>query len=318
MSRTVGGPAPQSREDPFGRFVTWIAPARAGRPNEFRAAMSAPPATTLQPASCPLCEGNEQETTPEVAALRPAGGPANGPGWSARIVTNLFPATIPASGGRHEVLVETPRHAARFAEFPVEDLASAFELVQLRTRALVSEGFANVTLFRNSGARAGASLSHPHSQLIALARMPPLLAIEHAAGDRCRACDAIASERAAQLRVIDERDGFVCYAPFAARFHCEMVVAPIAHPTAFVDLDRATLVALAKHLQGAVRRLDAVLDSPPFNLVLQCAVAARSPHWRVEILPRVTGLGGFELGAGAFINSMPPEDAAARLRAAGR
>ncbi len=310
MSRPGPDPAgrpPEFRTDPFGRFDVWVAPSRAGRPNEFRDGAKA--------TGCPLCEGNERETTPETAALRKTGSTANGPGWAARIVTNLYPATSPAIGGRHEVLIESPRHATRLHDLAPGEIADVLGLVQSRVRALVAEGFANVTLFKNSGPRAGASLSHPHSQIMAL-REAPILAAREAveSGARCRACDAVAAERAAGVRVVAERDGFACYAPAASRFHCEMVVVPVAHPASFVAADRASLTAFAAVLKDALSRLDRVLDSPPFNVVMHLALARGAPHWRAEILPRVTGLGGFELGAGAFINSMAPEDAAIRLR----
>ena len=175
------------------------------------------------------------------------------------------------------------------------------------------------------GAEAGASLEHPHSQLIATPVVPLVVAEEvHQARayydyrERCLFCDMVRQELDERYRLVAESTEVVAFAPFAARFPFETWLVPRRHAAAFEQTDVARLRDVAAVLRIVLRKLARALDDPPYNLILHSAPfgAGESPsyHWHIEITPKLTNLAGFELGSGFHINPMPPEDAARVLR----
>lgn len=331
---------PELRKDPVvGRWVI-IATERSRRPSDF----SAPVPPRQGAARCPFCPGHEAETPHEIAAGRPPGLPANAPGWSFRVVPNKFPALrvegeLEPAGegmfdrmngvGAHEVIIETPDHDATLATLPAEAVADV--LLAFRDRILdlkKDPRLDYVLVFKNHGEAAGASLEHPHSQLIATPIIP-LMVSEELAGaadyfrrkERCVWCDVVRQERRGGGRVILEEGGFMAVAPFAPRFPCETWLLPARHRAAFEESGTEELQALAEVLGEVLRRMDRVLANPPYNFMLHTAPLTETDlpyfHWHVEIIPKLTHVAGFEWGSGFFINPVPPEDAAAALREAG-
>jgi len=174
---------PELRRDPvIGRWVI-ISSERGKRPSEF-AGESEPETGRL----CPFCPGNEDKTPPEIIAYAEGGREKNKPGWWLRVVPNKFPAlqvegTLNRQGdgmydkmngiGAHEVLIETPDHKKEIPDLDegkVEDIFWAYRdrIIDLRK----DTRFEYILIFKNKGAAAGASLSHPHSQLIATPMVP--------------------------------------------------------------------------------------------------------------------------------------------------
>ena len=334
------------RRDPAGGHWVIIAPERAKRPDEFdprpvrRGAESS--------ASCPFCSGREDRTPPEVAAIRPPGSAPDGPGWSVRVVPNKFPALArseraaePRSAGLfqsregvgvHEVVIEAPDHGV---DFPSLSPAAAGAVVRTwrdRLRTLEGEAAcAYVQLFKNHGREAGASLSHPHSQIVALPVIPGRIRFEIDAAVRFRAehgaclhCRVLAEEVASGRRMIVSDADHVVSAPFASRFPYEMHIHPRRHAARFTAIGDAEAEALGALLRTVLGRLRRSLDDPPFNILLHQApsgppadpaFAAESVayHWHFEILPVLTRVAGFEWGTGIHINPVPPEKAAALL-----
>ena len=144
-----------------------MAPARAARPHDVGAPSN--------PLGCPFCPGNEDQTPPEVAAVRPGGGPPDSPGWLVRVIPNKFPALAPEEGV-HEVVLNSPRHVVRLADLeprrpslPVRVWAERLAAVGADPRGLWP------FLFLNQGAAAGASLQHTHTQIMGLPFAPPRL-----------------------------------------------------------------------------------------------------------------------------------------------
>ena len=148
--------------DPITGEPVLLAPGRAARPNDSRAA------TATAARLCPFCEGQEQDTPRETYAERPGGGGANSPGWSVRVVPNKFPA-ISVEEGVHEVVVPTARHVTTLGELTVDELADALRVLALRME-VVGDDSRNLTPFAffNQGAEAGSSLQHIHAQVIGL------------------------------------------------------------------------------------------------------------------------------------------------------
>ena len=330
---------PELRKDPVvGRWVI-ISTERARRPSDFRTE-----AVTARTASCVFCPGSEDKTPPEILAGRGPRAETNGPGWSFRVVPNQFPARriegdLEPSGegmfdrmngvGAHEVIIEAPDHHASLATLTVDAVADVLCAYRERVLDLKKDPrFDYVLVFKNHGEAAGASLEHPHSQLIATPIIP-IMVVEELTGsaeywsrkERCVWCDIVRQERREVGRVILEAQGFVALAPFAPRFPFETWILPAAHRSAFEESTVEELRGLAHVLGDFLRRVDRVLDRPPYNYMLHTAPLRDGPlehfHWHLEIIPKLTRVAGYEWGSGFFINPMPPEDAAAALREGG-
>ena len=235
----------QWRQDPLtGRWVI-VAADRGRRPNEFRLAER----RAAAPDDCPFCPGREDRTTPETAAAgRPAGRPANGPGWRLRAFPNLYPALVPdpapAPGepglvarpgrGAHEVVVYSPDHAAGPATVGAEGLAALLRLLRDRSAALAADpAHRYVLAFVNHGPEAGATLAHPHAQVIATPVVPDTVAAKAArlAAARqedgaCLLCDLAARERDRGARLVAADDHGTLLAPWASRLPYEMLLVP--------------------------------------------------------------------------------------------
>jgi len=332
---------PELRKDPVvGRWVI-ISTERSRRPSDFHRAPPAPAA----PVRCAFCEGHEEQTPPEILAGRAPDSTPNGPGWTFRVVPNKFPALriegdLDATGegmfdrmsgvGAHEVIVETPAHHASFATLGPEWLTEILLAWRERIMDLKKDPrFEYVLIFKNHGALAGASLEHPHSQLIATPIIPVMVADELAGSakyygmkERCVWCDVVRQERRARKRLVSEAHGFVSLAPFAPRFPFETWILPTVHRSAFEESEVDELRGLAEVLGDLFRRIGSVLGDPAFNLMLHTAPLRAAGldhfHWHVEVIPKLTNPAGFEWGSGFFINPVPPEDAAAALRVGAR
>ena len=263
--------------------------------------MVEPGAAVDDPGRCPFCEGHEAQTPPETFVLGGTRRVPDTPGWRVRIVPNLYPA-FP----HHEVVVHTPRHVHSLGELTAEELDAVAEAWRARAGALRAEGVAYVQALVNEGRAAGASLLHTHSQLVGLPEEPPA-SVAEADGERCRLCELVAQERVARDRLVLERDGVVVVAPYASRLPYELLVAPVEHEEeAFGSESLAVAVGAAAN---ALRRLFSLEGRVPLNAWLH-----NGRHWHLEILPRLSVLAGLELGAGIYVNTLAPEEGAARLR----
>ncbi len=274
---------PELRKDPVtGRWVI-IATDRAKRPSDF----IRQPVTPLSHGICPFCPGNESKTPPEVLAYRNSGG-RDQPGWRVRVVPNKFPVLgiegdLNRQGegmydkmngiGAHEVIVETPEHATNLGEMPERQIEEVLWAFKERVNDLKKDRrFRYILLFKNHGEAAGASLEHPHSQLIALPVIPKRVKEEVDAAkdfydwkERCIFCDIIRQETTAGVRMVTETDRFTVLEPYAPRFPFETWILPNRHGSHFEDSDAPTLQALAFVLRSTIRKIDKVLESQPIT-----------------------------------------------------
>jgi UDPglucose--hexose-1-phosphate uridylyltransferase len=228
--------------------------------------------------------------------------------------------------GAHEVIIESPDHGTHLGLLPVPKVAAAMNAYLERYRDLDQDPrFEYALLFRNHGRTAGASLSHPHSQLIALPVIPKRAAEEVEAAERyfgrnaiCVFCNLLRQELASGDRVVFENDRFVAIQAYAARFPFETWLLPKEHKASFADVNEAEVRSLAEALQATLHGLHICLDNPPYNYIVHTAPYHYQPkhayHWHLEIMPRLTQVAGFEWGSGFFINPVVPEEAARFLR----
>ncbi len=337
---------PELRYDPLEHRWVIISTERAARPSDL-----ADTTKYNQVKTCPFCEGQESSTPPEIWAIREPCTSANSPGWKVRVVPNKYPALrIESEGkkigvgyydmiegiGAHEVIIETPLHDVSLADLPPEHVRLVLLSYRERLKDLYKDTrFRYVLIFKNHGKRAGASLAHPHSQLIATPIVPRNVSIKleaakkhYASKERCLICDLIQQEINTQSRVISVENGFVALAPYASRFPFEVFIAPIEHNFSFGDTSDQDLERLGYFLKDILTRLKIVLNDPPYNYVLntspnieaqpklpgQWATLRYDYHWHIDIIPRLVRIAGFEWGSGFYINPSVPEIAAKYLR----
>jgi UDPglucose--hexose-1-phosphate uridylyltransferase len=223
---------------------------------------------------------------------------ADTPGWQVRVVPNLFPAFE-----RQEVVVHVPRHARSLTELDEEELGRIAQAWRHRAETARSEGFAYVHAFVNEGREAGASLPHSHSQLLWLREPPPAVAAE--TSGVCGLCTVLGDRDSYEITA---REGLVLLAAPAGRLPYELLLAPTAH-TGEGAFESELLPSALGLLGDAIRRLHAVEGAVPLN-----AWVHDGDHWHIEIVPRLSVLASIELGAGIYVNTVPPETAAAALR----
>ena len=320
------------RTDPLTGLRSIIAEARADRPG---AGFSVAPAAAIDAADDPFLEGHEDRTPPEIHAVRPGGGAPDTPGWTVRVVPNLYPALTPdapvpprspnpdlfhaqAASGQHEVIVNSPRPVSSLAELSPDELAGAMGVWRDRMRAHRESPY--VHLLVNERVEAGASLPHTHAQLYALDFVPAAVARERerfgAYSTRTMGgnllADLLQEEVRKRERLVAIDDEAVLLAPYASRLPFQLMLAP-RRPRARFEADGPSGAAL---LHDALNRLRRRLGaSPPLNLWVRTAPRGTTAFsWRIDILPRLTHLAGLELGTGVHMNIVSPERAAAELR----
>jgi len=333
------------RWDPLKEHWVIIATERGRRPRDYHIERVDPNSEV-----CPFCYGFEGKTPPEIFSVRSYGEP-NNPGWQVRVIPNKYPALrvegeVKSRGyglydvrdgiGAHEVIIETPDHYKGMADFTPAEIANV--LIAYRARLLDLRNdfrLRHMVIFKNHGAQAGATLSHSHSQLIAVPLTPPVAAKElrvsqhfYEAHERCIYCDLIEFELKEGVRVVIETADFVVLSPYAACFPFELRLYPKHHAHDFALMNDRQLAELGNTMKDMLQRIKTVLNDPAYNYILHTAPPVQSRpgkpdywssldydyHWHIELVPRLTQIAGFEWGTGFFINPTSPEETAAFLR----
>jgi UDPglucose--hexose-1-phosphate uridylyltransferase len=279
------------RVDPLSGRQVVIAPRRAKRPGTSRPQPEEQTPEELD--RCPFDEGREDRTPPETFAL-PEGRQPDTPGWQVRVVPNLYPAFE-----RQEVVVHSPHHVTSVADLSEGELLTVASAWQARALAAREDNFPYVHAVVNEGRAAGASLLHSHSQLVWLRSAPPAVTAERR--EDCAVCELLEDE------MLEVEPGVVLHK--AGRAPYELLIAPPEHEELGFG---SPLLGWALHaLARAIRLLHAVEGRVPLNAWLHA-----EGHWHIEVVPRLTVFAGIELGAGIYVNPLPPEQAAQALRQA--
>jgi UDPglucose--hexose-1-phosphate uridylyltransferase len=291
--------APQLLIDELTGDHVIIAPARALRPDTFRVLEPPLPAAD---ANCPFCDGHESETPPEL--MRVGRGAPDTPGWRVRVVPNKFPI----APGAHEVVILSPAHNRDLGELDTDAAVDALQAIRDRVAFHFERGASYVQAFINNGRAAGASIEHPHAQVIALGVVPPRVQglVERFTKDRLEAdLDFLVSDGTVTVWCPP-----ASITPFAVRCTIRNT-GPHFERTSDQDVR-----SLAIALRDTVHKLQAVLGDVAYNVVIETAPGGFKGkfQWWVEIRPRLTVVAGFELGTGIWINIVDPPAAAATLR----
>jgi UDPglucose--hexose-1-phosphate uridylyltransferase len=312
-----------------------VAPGREGRPA----------AGSTGPRVCPFCPGNEHLTPPELDRV------AAGDGWSVRVFPNLYPLLSPqapvphapagfaaAAGlGTHEVVVESPEHGWNPADAEPGQMRRVLGMYARRHRLLREAGPAVVVILRNQGRASGATLEHPHTQVMSAPVVPGGLHHQYQLARRHRAEHGedlygavVRDELADGTRIVATTAHFVAFVPFAATTAGELWICPRIHRPGLADAGDAELDDLARLLPRLLAATRTALGDPAYNLVVLNgpetpaaevagdggAVADAGFPWHLRLLPRVSIPGGYELGTGARVTTQLPERGAQALREA--
>lgn len=295
-----------------------ISTGRGSRPHEFKEQP-----VQSESKACFFCPGNESMTPAEIGRV------GNDCRWQIRWFENKFPAidshctakiktdnqfyTFSLNCGRHEIVVETPEHSKQLADLSVAEISALFGVFSKRILALSADAnVVYVNVFKNHGPAGGTSLVHSHSQIMATQFVPGIVFDEVFASRKfvgCPYCKIVASEKNSARRCF-ENDSWVAFAPYASRFNYEVWLFPKSHIRTLAEV--GPFDALADILKKALLKLNELHCS--YNFCVHYAPSGFDLHLHIEVTPRIAVFGGFELGTGAVINSVSPEDAAAFYR----
>jgi UDPglucose--hexose-1-phosphate uridylyltransferase len=298
-----------------------------------------------RPGACPFCYGNESSTPSEIIAIRDNGTAANTPGWQVRVVPNKFPALqiegdlerrplgmydMTSGIGAHEIVIESPYHHKDLSDLMDSEITNILQTYCQRTLDLEKDRrFKYVMIFKNYGPGAGASLEHPHTQIIALPMVPKIVKEEilgaknyYEYRERCIFCDIIRQEVEDKQRIVMENRNFMAFCPFVSRFPFEIWIMPKKHTSYFCQTPFEQIPDLAAMLKGIITKVKKVFGNPAYNFIIHTSPinsdgqAGDSYHWHLEFMPKLTRVAGFEWGTGFYLVPTPPELAAKFLREA--
>jgi len=261
--------------------------------------------------------------------------------WLVRCIPNLYPAFTPPKGnkskkqimkssdfavavGHHEVLVESPVHDEHPANAKISQLVHVIDAYIDRLRELSSKPYVKyVSIFRNHGLEAGASLSHAHSQIIATPFIPRIVEEEFKASKKfwtknkgCVFCDVLEKELDGPRLILKNAD-YVAFAPWASVHPLEFWIFPKKHEVTLLEMSKSELKTFGKTLKACLSGLKKLLNDPPYNFGFHLATnkdVQKHYHWHLEVYPKLAIWAGFEKSTGMYINTVTPESAAESLR----
>ncbi|WP_035588149.1 galactose-1-phosphate uridylyltransferase [Hippea jasoniae] len=322
-----------------------ISPERLHRPNYYSKQNRN---LSEELSKCPFCEGHEHLTPPEIYAIR--NNQPNTAGWKVRVIPNLYKAVqietpltfkndeiyLAAGGyGAHEIIIDTPRHITQLNKLTKDEIFNWLNVIKCRVADLQNDKkLKHVSVFKNHGFYAGATQSHPHTQLIATPVMPKsrlnLLnnCFNFFKNNSKNIFDLIIERETENDRLITQNECFIAFAPFASKFAFEVIIASkIASTPSIIDLNDAALNKLAKILKTVITAMYKQLEDFDFNLIFCIPPINKTKEteqffglfekffrFHIRITPRIFGIGGFEIESGIFINPVSPEEAAHFLK----
>ncbi len=321
----------------------WViyATSRGNRPHDFQGPGNIREGQPPFDKNCPFCPGNEDMLPSLIIMETPMEGTSS---WQTRVIPNKFPALMPDGDtkrireeiylimpgyGHHEVVIEGPLHNRRIVQMSINEFSAIIETYHARfVRLMGDDRNKMIIIFRNHGLKAGTSMSHPHSQIIATGFVPNYIRWREDEAQRyydewgrCVYCDILEFERKDSRRIILENDSFVAFVPYAAEVPFEVWIVPKEHQASFGYVSESAKLDLAMALHTVLLDLAAKLKDPDYNYVINTCTQYKADephlHWYLQIRPRFTTIAGFEIGSGIRINPSNPEMNAAFLKERG-
>jgi len=293
------------RYDFLTRSKIIYAKKRGSRPNHFikEKVKSVPKYRE----DCPFCVGNEDMTPDKITEFENP--------YGIKIISNKYPAVSTMDSetyGMHYVIIEDKNHNGD--EYKLS--RDKFYYILKAYKSAISEmekdsKIKYIQIFKNHKEYGGASLEHPHSQIIAFDEVPDkIIAL---CGDECYLCNEIRNEVDLKLRVIARNDDFIAYCPYASMSGYQVRIAAINHKSYLADFDNGVLHSLAEIYTLCLNAIKSILGNFPYNLLVY-SYNHDSFHFFMDIVPRLANFGGLELSTGMSINSKFPEEAAEELK----
>ncbi|MBI3116008.1 MAG: galactose-1-phosphate uridylyltransferase [Thaumarchaeota archaeon] len=332
------------RKDYFTERLSIVTSDRALRPNPAKQ-------VSAHASKCPFCPGNEEMTPPADLVLVRKGETlakqTDTEGelikdWIVRAFPNKYPIVTPSASpsygeyphysepaiGYHYVLVATPKHGEHFAKVNIEQWTNILASVQDKVRWLYGQrGVSFVLVFINSGKEAGATIDHPHLQMVTVPRLPPVVELEainvqNSLNDLgiCPMCQVVAAESGGPRQILST-EFYLAYAPWASTLAYEFWIYPKRHQTSILKLSQKELMDLSLILRSTLGGMAKALGDCSFNLVIHSSSEKKTTkqiHWHIEVFPKLTTWAGLELGGGIYASEVSPEAAAEQLGAASR
>lgn len=265
-----------------------------------------------------------------------------GVNWELQIVPNKYPALVPSNRkvnsikhgaynvipgvGHHELLI-TRVHDKNFEGLLPTQALNVFRAFRRRYFDFTKDkNVSYVSIFHNWGAQAGASVYHPHYQIIAMPVVPPDVTRSLVGSENyfkkngvCAHCAILRQEKKDRKRIIFENSGAMAFVPFASLNPYGVSVFPKKHSAFFEESPDTVLKSVAEILQKSLSAIRKNLNDPDYNFFIHTSPIKNKKqykhyHWHIEILPKFSTMGGFEFGTGAMINVVDPDEAAGILR----
>jgi UDPglucose--hexose-1-phosphate uridylyltransferase len=331
------------RRDPVSGNWVVISPAQ-----EAGVLLASFPRVETPRESCPFCPGHETMGGASILTYPGSLSDGNGNGWAVRVIPNRMPVLQPEISleregvgmfdritgvGAHEIIIDSPDHSPFLHEFPAPQIRLMLAAWKERINDLRKDSrMRYISLFRNQGRRAGARITHPHSQLLATPMIPTGIRNELAGAreyyeykERCVFCDLNDQEREEKVRIVSQNRGFLAFCPFASRHPFEVWILPRVHRHDFGQATEEQLDDLSGILKEVSTAVAVALMNPDVNVTLKntpypkprrdkWTTIEEDFHWHLEVVPRITRPNGHEWATGMFVNPTLPEEGAAYLR----
>ncbi len=316
------------RKDPLHNKWVLFVPERSKRPHAFFSGKDEDAREGEK--NCPFCEGRENLTPPEIDSFRKR-GKAGEPGWFVRVFSNKYPAlnkeikmsptadkmpNIVEGYGFHEVVAETPSHTKDIYSMTHDEILLILKMYRKRYNILKEKkDIKSIFIFKNHGRAAGASLSHSHSQILALPIVPPFIEEETKIIENAKSCIYcnLIEKAFEEGRVLLDKGGFIVLAPYASRYPYQLLLLPKSHQPFFEETEDEQLIKIADVLKEVFFRYEKLFGNIPFNYFLN-TFPVNKGHWNIQIMPKLTIPAGFEKGTGIFINPVLPKKAVEELK----
>ncbi len=321
------------RQDPLSHDWIILSPGRAKRP-QMLGRSTRKPRKPAPKKTCPF-ENLRKSGNGNVFEAWPSAHQ-----WQIAVIPNKYPALVHGGMcaidirkgiyekktgiGTHELVI-TRDHMKSFADLDLTTATKVLEIFQNRYRAADDGCNVYAVAFFNYGPSVGASIWHPHYQLLAIPFVPPHIAHSLRGAreyfkkhHRCPRCEMIREERTYKKRIVAENRSAIAFAPYASKRPFEVNVMPKKHFPKFEETPKAVLRSVAEIMQRILRKLRTRAGDPDLNFFIHSTPFGRNGHryhhWHAEIVPNLSYLGGLEFGTGIYINVVDPDEAARILR----
>lgn len=325
------------RQDLISGEWVLFATGRAKRPHTYKKTEEDEKYKSAE--SCPF--ENLRNSSQEILWFYP-----NEEKWEIAVIKNKYPAVTPGicvplgkngpfnvheALGSHDIVVYKD-HNTHFADFSVDQFISVIKVYKRRYKEIAESGgecIESILIFHNFGREVGASLYHPHSQIISMPILPPditrslLGSAKFYKENGKRVYDLLVKWEVDQgKRIIYENDLFIAFCPFVSKYPYEIRIFPRDSHAHFEQMPDTFDKYLADAMSVIFKKVKKALDNPPYNFFIHTASVSEDPEskfhefytWHVEIIPKVSIIGGLELGTGVNLNVVDPDDAAKLLR----